>query len=139
MRIPALFLHRPMAVVLFLLGLAAMDPAGAQFVGDCRQDIESYCAEVEPGDGRILACLYAHDDKISDRCFAASEELMAQIDLALARISYVVQQCAGDIHDLCAGTEVGEGRVLGCLLDRKEQLSGECGQIVEQVEANIAR
>lgn len=132
-------LHAWVIAVCFLFGFAAMQPAKAQFVGDCQQDIETYCAQVEPGDGRVLACLYAHDDKISDRCFTASEELMAQIDLALARISYVVQHCASDIQTLCAGTDIGEGRILGCLLDQRDQLSSECKPIVEQVETNIAR
>ena len=31
-------------------------------------ELETYCKDVTPGDGRILACLYAHGDKLSGQC-----------------------------------------------------------------------
>jgi len=34
----------------------------------CKAEIEKYCANVTPGEGRMLACLYAHEDKLSGRC-----------------------------------------------------------------------
>lgn len=37
----------------------------------CRPDTLSYCASVEPGKGRILACLRAHAGNISAPCTAA--------------------------------------------------------------------
>ena len=40
-----------------------------QVVADgCKTEIDTYCKAVEPGDGRILACLYAYGDKLSGKC-----------------------------------------------------------------------
>ena len=34
----------------------------------CGPDIQTLCAGVQPGGGRILACLKEHKDKVSDGC-----------------------------------------------------------------------
>jgi hypothetical protein len=34
----------------------------------CATDIQNLCAGVQPGGGRILACLKEHKDKVSDGC-----------------------------------------------------------------------
>ena len=31
----------------------------------CKPEIETYCSQVTPGDGRLLACFVAHEDKLS--------------------------------------------------------------------------
>ena len=37
----------------------------------CEKELAAYCQGVTPGDGRILACLYAHADKLSGQCRAS--------------------------------------------------------------------
>jgi Cysteine rich repeat len=34
----------------------------------CATDIQTLCAGVQPGGGRIFACLKEHKDKVSDGC-----------------------------------------------------------------------
>ena len=34
----------------------------------CKTEITTYCKDVKPGEGRVLACLYAHEDKLSGKC-----------------------------------------------------------------------
>ena len=34
----------------------------------CETDIQKLCADVQPGGGRILACLKQHKDQVSDGC-----------------------------------------------------------------------
>jgi hypothetical protein len=34
----------------------------------CATDIKNFCAGVQPGGGRILACLKQHKDQVSDGC-----------------------------------------------------------------------
>ena len=42
----------------------------------CQAEIETYCKAITPGEARILACLYAHEDKLSERCkYTLYEEL----------------------------------------------------------------
>ncbi len=37
-------------------------------VNACENDIETYCSQVTPGNGRLLHCMAAHEDKISGQC-----------------------------------------------------------------------
>lgn len=34
----------------------------------CATDIQNFCAGVQPGGGRIIACLKQHKDQVSDGC-----------------------------------------------------------------------
>ena len=36
----------------------------------CSEELDAYCSNVLPGNGRIIACTYGHEDKLSDRCKA---------------------------------------------------------------------
>jgi Cysteine rich repeat len=38
----------------------------------CAEDAQKLCAEVQPGGGRIVACLKAHKESLSDRCKKAA-------------------------------------------------------------------
>jgi hypothetical protein len=40
----------------------------------CANDIQSLCSGVQPGGGRILACLKEHQDKVSDGCKKAVQK-----------------------------------------------------------------
>jgi hypothetical protein len=48
----------------------------------CKDELEKYCVDVTPGDGRVLACLYAYGDKLSGKCewalYDASVQLQRQ-------------------------------------------------------------
>ncbi len=33
----------------------------------CEKELVTYCKDVTPGEGRVLACLFAHGDKLSGR------------------------------------------------------------------------
>lgn len=34
----------------------------------CKGDLESFCKDVKPGEGRIIQCLIEHKDKLSEGC-----------------------------------------------------------------------
>lgn len=42
--------------------------ADMQLAEACRPDVDLLCADVEPGEGRVHACLRKHFDKLSDAC-----------------------------------------------------------------------
>jgi hypothetical protein len=42
---------------------------------ECDEDIDKYCANVEAGEGRILACLEAQGTKIRGRCTQALQDV----------------------------------------------------------------
>ena len=82
------------AVTLLSLGTAANSQ---DVLKACSADIEKYCSQVTLGNGRLLACMYAHEDKISDQCDVAIADAADQLDWFLDRARTAIAQCAPDI------------------------------------------
>lgn len=103
----------------------------------CKPEIENYCSQVSPGDGRLLACFYAHEDKLSGRCGWALYEGAAQLEQFANALTHVANQCWDDLVEHCEGVEMGEGRVASCLLDHKEEVSDACSQAIDDVGLEV--
>ena len=89
----------------------------------CKADIQKLCGDVQPGQGRIQACLKQHKDEISQEC---KDRIAAAVEKIQEKVAVVAEACKGDAAKLCPGVEPGEGRILKCLLQQKEKLSAEC-------------
>jgi hypothetical protein len=101
----------------------------------CKKELESYCSKVTPGEGRILACLYAHNEKISGQCEYALYDAAAQLERFVAALSYVVNECEDDLKQYCASVQAGEGRLAECLLVKnKDKISKRCKQAMKDVD-----
>jgi len=87
----------------------------AQVQEGCSSELTQYCAEVTPGEGRLLACIYAHGDKLSGQCEFALYDAAARLERAISAITYVASECRSELETHCANVEVGEGRVAQCL------------------------
>jgi hypothetical protein len=59
---------------------------------DCATDIQSLCAGIKPGGGRVLACLQQH---------VAAGELSVGCSTILSKAIWVAKECAGDIRQFC--------------------------------------
>lgn len=99
----------------------------------CEKELDSYCSEVTPGNGRILACLYAHGEKLSGQCEFALYDAAAQLERAVAALTYVANECDEDIDKFCASVEAGEGRILSCLDENSDKIAKRCGQALSDV------
>jgi len=99
----------------------------------CKMEIEKYCSQVTPGQGRILACLYAHEDKLSAKCEYALYDAAAQLERAVAALSYVANECNEDLDKFCESIEPGKGRLLDCLDKHDKQVSKRCKQAIKDV------
>ena len=102
-------------------------------VNGCKAELEKYCSQVTPGEGRILACLYAHNDKLSGRCEYALYDAAVQLERAAAALAYVANECGADFRKHCAGVEAGEGRLLDCLQKNDAEVSNRCKQARKDV------
>ena len=102
-------------------------------VTGCKVELEKYCSQVTPGEGRILACLYAHNDKLSGRCEYALYDAAVQLERAVAALAYVANECGADLRKHCAGIEAGEGRLLDCLQKNDAEVSNRCKQARKDV------
>jgi hypothetical protein len=101
----------------------------------CEKELTSYCKDVTPGEGRILACLYAHSDKLTGQCEYALYDAAVQLERFVAALSYVANECDADLEKFCADIAVGEGRVLKCLDENSSKISARCNQALEDVSA----
>ena len=99
----------------------------------CKVEIEKYCSQVTPGHGRVLACLYAHEDKLSAKCEYALYDAAVQLERAVAALSYVANECDADLDKYCESIEPGKGRLLDCLDKHDKQVSKRCKQAIKDV------
>jgi hypothetical protein len=123
-----------LALLAFSLAPAVAEQGPVETVlSGCKAELESYCKDVTPGQGRILACLYAHGDKLSGKCEFALYDAAAQLERAVAALTYVASECEDDLDDLCAGVPAGKGRLLSCLEKQEEKVSARCIQALKDV------
>src|SRR5210317_1127878 len=105
-----------MLVLMGVLLLATSAFAEADLVSTvtegCKKEIDYYCKMVTPGEGRILACLYAHSEKLSNRCEYALYDAAAQLERAVAAMTYIANECDDDLEKFCYLVQPGEGRLL---------------------------
>jgi hypothetical protein len=124
------------SLAVLLLGFTGVN-AGQGLVetvaNGCKIEIEKYCSQVTPGQGRILACLYAHEDKLSAKCEYALYDAAAQLERAVAALSYVANECNEDLEKYCESIEPGKGRLLECLDKHDKQVSKRCKQAIKDV------
>ena len=102
-------------------------------VNGCKEELVKYCSNVTPGEGRVLACLYAYEDKLSGRCEYALYDAASQLERAVAALSYVVNECSSDLKQYCADVEAGKGRLLECLQKNNDKVSKRCKQARKDV------
>jgi hypothetical protein len=121
------------AVLMSLSGTASAQGIVETVEQGCASEITTYCSQVSPGEGRLLACFYAHEDKLSGQCQYALYSASAQLDQAVSALDYLATQCRDDILKLCADVQIGEGRVLECLKSNSASVSAACNQAVSDV------
>lgn len=118
------------------MAVAEEDPL-SEAVEACQPEIETYCSQVTPGDGRLLACFYAHEDKISGSCSWALYQASAALEELVAAIAYVASECRDDLLELCGDVQLGEGRVGVCLLEHEEEVSPNCRKAMADAELEL--
>ena len=126
--------------VLVLTPLAtgsAQESVAEMVLNGCKKELVSYCSTVTPGRGRIAACLFAHNDKLSEQCGGAFEVGLVQLEVILSTVSYVVEQCSDDLDKHCQGVVVGGGRIQQCLAKNRAQLEKKCQTAFSQAEKSL--
>lgn len=132
-------------VLVAIVGMFLMSVPGAWAQDDvveailtaCEPEIEAYCSQVTPGEGRLLACFYAHGDKISPHCEYALYEGAAALEQFAAAITYLATECHDDLLKFCGEVEMGEGRVGTCLLEHKADVTQPCSQAMDDTGLEV--
>jgi hypothetical protein len=121
-------------LVLALGGAAGAQEALLDYVVEsCQPDLDKYCAGVTPGEGRLLYCVAAHQDKISDKCEGALIDAAMILTDVTDRIVNVAEACGTELEQFCGDVEVGEGRVIMCLDEHDDDLSDQCATAVDEM------
>jgi hypothetical protein len=125
-----------MSIALFTMVFLAGPVANAQetlvehLLAACETDIENYCSQVTPGNGRLLHCMAAHEDKISGQCEYALYQAATLLEQLSAAIVYVAQQCRTEIETVCSDIVMGEGRLATCIAEHEAEASDGCKRAI---------
>ena len=101
----------------------------------CGKDIKKFCRNVTPGQGRILFCMQAYEDKISAKCAFDLRETEANLQTVAAQLQQTTEACGADIAKLCGTTKPGEGRISACLASQSAAVSAACAAAVGKLQA----
>jgi hypothetical protein len=123
-----------MMVMVFGGGASAQQTLVDSVVQGCDKELKTYCKDVTPGEGRVLACLYSVWDKLSDQCDNALYDAAAQLARAVSALSYVVNECRDDLKTYCSDIQPGEGRLLQCMDRNYTKVSKRCKQALKDTE-----
>jgi len=97
----------------------------------CEKELKTFCKDVTPGEGRVLACLYAHEDKLSGQCEYALYDAAAQLERALNALSYAANECRDDLTKFCSDIKPGGGRLMQCIDKNDAKVSKRCKQALK--------
>ena len=98
-------------------------------VKSCEQDLTQFCSTVNPGEGRLLHCVAAHEDQLSGQCAYDLYQAASLLEQLAVAISYFAESCATDIQANCSDVAPGEGRLLACL-ENAESVWDACAQAI---------
>lgn len=100
----------------------------------CAGDIKKYCSNVTRGEGRMIYCMQAHEDKISARCAYDLEDAVAIVQSSTDHLHDAVAACKAEITGVCGNSVPGQGRIAACLIANKSTVSKDCADAIKKVE-----
>ena len=121
-------------LMMFTVNASAIESLVNTVVEGCETELKAYCSNVMVGEGRVLACLYSHGEKLSGRCEYALYDAATQLERFVDTLSYLAQECKTDLEQYCSSVRAGEGRLAKCLLDQKDKISSRCNRAMIDVE-----
>jgi len=100
----------------------------------CTGEIQQYCADVQPGGGRILQCIKANESKLSPACTQRLSELQEFVSGPLGA-------CRDDWTAQCYHPRAGTGRqeMIQCLQAHQANLSPACQKALQGVSGQRQR
>lgn len=127
----------PLVAFLMFCATPTQQLAAQSIFDTCKTDLNAYCSQVTPGNGRIISCLYAHEHRLSESCDSATEDLANLLDWFFETVRHVTDQCADDIHKHCANVAFGGGRIFSCLVEKESSLTDSCKKLVPEMAKRL--
>jgi Cysteine rich repeat len=110
----------------------------AKLQSACAKDIKKYCRDVTPGEGRVIYCMQAHEDKISPQCTFELEDSLTSVQNSADDLKNAIVACKAEITGICGKVVPGQGRVAACLLANKSTASKDCADAIQKIEATAS-
>jgi peptide subunit release factor 1 (eRF1) len=85
----------------------------------CVAEIKKFCADIEPGGGRLAACMQKHQAELSPACQARGQQVRE-------RVQEAHEACQDDVAKYCKDIKPGEGRIVACLRTHEKDVSSAC-------------
>jgi hypothetical protein len=105
----------------------------------CAKDIKKHCSDVTPGEGRMVYCMQAYEDKISPSCAFELEDAATSVLTTADALKDAVMACKAEITGVCGKIQPGEGRIAACLLANKSTASSGCAEAIKTIETMAAK
>jgi hypothetical protein len=97
----------------------------AQQAGNpCASDIKKLCAGIQPGEGRIKACIKSHLADLSPTC-----------EDRVLTVAVTGKVCKTDVTKLCATVVRGAGGLRACIKTHLAEVSDSCRNAISQTAA----
>jgi Cysteine rich repeat len=90
----------------------------------CAGDVKSLCAGVQPGEGRVKACIKSHVGDVSAPCQAV-----------LVKAAAISKVCGADVKKACADVKPGGGRIEACMKSHLSEIGDPCKDAISQATA----
>lgn len=109
---------------LAIASLLLVAPVGAIAQGTavrqaCGAELQQHCTGVQPGEGRLRACVKDNFAAFSEPCKRAMLSSVA-----------VVKACKADVQRTCPDVQPGGGRIQACMKDHFAEYSESCKQAI---------
>ena len=105
-------------LVALILAAAASHP--------CMEDAQKLCQGIQPGGGRIAACLKSHQSDLSAACKEKIAGFREEAKEHREEAHEAMAACKDDAQKLCARVKPGKGRMIRCLKQHQSELSPGC-------------
>ncbi len=90
----------------------------------CAGDVKTHCAGIQPGEGRIKACIKSHLAELSEAC-----------EDRLLTVAVTGKMCKSDVATLCAGIVPGTGGIRACVKSHMKEVSDPCRDAMSRAAA----
>jgi Cysteine rich repeat len=114
---------------------ARLSAASEKLKAACSGDISKFCKSVTPGEGRVIFCMMAYEDQLSEKCDYALYDASRNLQHSLELVSQVANACWNDIEKHCSNIPAGGGRIAQCLINNKKSVARACRRAIEKFPA----
>lgn len=95
----------------------------------CKDDIDKFCKDINPGQGRVAECLKGHQDELSESCRGMAGSVDAGVRTIMERqesVGKVRKACKDELEKFCSDLKPGGGGISACLGNHEADLSDAC-------------